>query len=98
MEALVFSLFIIRTSRKETSNTILNIFNIFNIAVNYAIYLTSASFAEVLFFTRYTVNVNNVRRVHRKASESFIRKIFRCIFTDRDFPTIYRARFCTILL
>lgn len=61
--------------------------------------LLFAALTRALFFlrTHYAVNINGARRVHRKASESFLREIFRCIFTGRDFLK-YIAHFCTILL
>lgn len=87
---LVFSLLTVHFGKRF--NVILNISTFYNVDVNYAIYLTLAAFVKNLFFTRYTVNINNnARRMCHKASKSFFREIFRCIFTDRDFLTVYRA-------
>lgn len=85
---LVFSLLTVHLGKRF--NVILNISTFYNVDVNYAIYLTLA-FVKNLFLTRYTININNARRVCHKASKSFFREIFRCIFTDRDFLTVYRA-------
>lgn len=89
MEArLVFSLLSVRLGKRFS--TILNSSTFFckrelcNLS-------RSCCFCRASFFTHHTVNINNARRVHHKAPKSFLRKVSRCIFTDRDFLTVYRA-------